>query len=126
MPTVNFYLKDPNITGSRLVYLQLRYHGQKFVYSCKFSVDPKNWDDKKQLVKSKSQTDTSGLVHLNTRLKEMKEICEHAYNVESAKGIPTKTQLKPYLDAYMHQNISKDEVKRGGPTLFGLIDDFIA
>jgi integrase len=127
MPTVNFYLKKAEgKPPTSLVYLQMRYHGQKFVYSCRFNVDPNDWDEKRQLVKTRSKTDSTGLVHLNTRLKEMREICIHAYNTESAKGIPTNSQLKPYLDAYMHQNTDKEKTMRGGPTLFGLINDFIS
>lgn len=139
MPTINFYLKKPDTQKSKsgkkeegkkatsLVYLQMRYHGEKFVYSCKFSVDPKDWDEKKQLVKTKSATEANGMIHLNTRLKEMKDILSQAYNIESANGVPSNSQLKPYLDAYMFKNKSpKGKAVRTGPTLFKLIDEFIS
>jgi site-specific recombinase XerD len=120
MPTVNFYLKDPSAKADTLVYLQMRYQGNKFVYSCKFSVDPKNWDSKKQLVKSRSATDESGLIHLNTRLKEMREVCLKAFNNESAHGVPKNAALKKHLDQYM------GTTQKSGPTLFGLIEDMIS
>jgi len=127
MPDVNFYLKkaDPT-TGHSLVYLQMRYHGKKFVYSCRFNIAPKNWDSKRQLVKSRTQTNEDGMINLNSRLKDLKEVCIKAYNTESAKGTPTNSLLKRHLDAYINQNSTKEQAVKDGPTLFGLIDQFIS
>jgi integrase len=125
MPTVNFYRKKCEEGSDSLVYLQMKYHGQKFVYSCKFNVSSRNWDEKKQLVKERSATTNSGKIHLNTRLKDMREVCTKAFNIESEKGIPTNTQLKKHLDAYMYQNTNRERKVKEGPTLYGLINKFI-
>lgn len=127
MPEVNFYLKKPEGTPPRsLVYLQMRYHGQKFVYSCKFNVEKSNWNEDKQTVKKRSQTDKTGEVNLNDLLQGLKDECIRAYNTEfAASGIPTTAALKTYLDAYMKRGLRNEQSKRAGPTLFKLIDTFI-
>ncbi|MEO6546556.1 MAG: site-specific integrase [Ferruginibacter sp.] len=128
MPEVNFYLKKGEGNPPRsLVYLQMRYHGQKFVYSCKFNIQKSNWDDKKQQVKTRSQTDKTGEVNLNDLLAGLKDECLRAYNTElAASGIPTKDKLKKHLDAYMNRSLNKQQVKKDGPSLYTVIDNFIA
>lgn len=128
MPEVNFYLKKPEGVPPRsLVYLQMRYHGHKFVYSCRFNVEKANWNEDKQVVKKRSETDKTGQVNLNDLLQGLKDTCILAYNTELAKnGIPTNTALKPHLDAYMNRSFNKQTQDQNGPTLFKLIDRFIS
>lgn len=127
MPTVNFYIKKAEGNPPRsLVYLQMRYQGEKFVYSTKFNIDPKNWDRKKQCVKTRSQTTEDGSINLNVLLKNLKEVCLTAYNKELAGGIPTREALKIHLDGYMYRNVRKDDKKLKDPGLFDLIDRFIS
>lgn len=127
MPTVNFYLKKAEGSPKRsLVYLQMRYHGQKFVYSVKFNIDPKIWDAKRQIVKTRSQTTEDKSANLNDVLKNLKDICLGAYNKELANGIPDKEILKKHLDDYMYRHIRKDDKAFKDPGMFDLIDRFIS
>jgi integrase len=123
MPEVNFYLKKAEGVPPRsLVYLQMRYNGQKLVYSMKFNVAKSNWDAKKQSVKSRSQTTADGSTNVNDLLKNIKEICLKTYHHEFANGIPSKESLKKALNDYMYQNVATKNKK----TIWDLIDRFIS
>lgn len=127
MPTVNFYLKKAEGNPPQsLVYLQMRYQGQKFVYSTKVTVSPGAWDKKKQRVKVRSQTTADGTVHVNDLLANLATVCRTAYNKEIAQGIPTNPVLKTHMDAYMYRHVRKEEKPRKDPGLFDLIDRFVS
>jgi len=127
MPSVNFYLKKAEGRPPQsLVYLQMRYHGQKFVYSTKASVSPASWDKKKQRVKVRSQTTANGTVHINDLLDNLARVCIAAYNQEISKGIPTNEALKVHMDDYMYRHVRKERPAAKDPGLFDLIDKFIA
>jgi integrase len=130
MPTVNFYLKKPAPTKNtdskkslaRLVYLQMRYQGEKFVYSCGFSVEPKNWDAKKQQVKTRSATDASGQIHYNSKLTKLHDGCLKAYNVAKAAGTLNNETLKKYVRRFMNDGRDPSEKNT---TFFDVVDMFI-
>lgn len=127
MPTVNFYLKKAEGNPPRsLVYLQMRYRGEKFVYSTGENISPKDWDKNKQQVKTRSQTTKDGSVNLNDLLSNLKAVCLNAYNKELPTGVPSRETLKAHLDGYMYKNIRKDDVQLKDPGLFDLIDRFIS
>jgi integrase len=127
MPTVNFYAKKAEGNPPRsLVYLQMRYQGEKLVYSTKFNIDPKDWDKKKQCVKARAKTTDDGSVNLNDLLKNLRDVCLAAYNKEMAGGIPSREALKAHLDGYMYRNVRKDDKARKDPAFFDLVDRFIS
>jgi len=127
MPTVNFYIKKAEGNPPRsLVYLQMRYQGEKLVYSTKFNIDPKDWDKNKQCVKSRAKTTDDGKINLNDLLKNLRDVCLAAYNKELPGGIPTREALKAHLDGYMYRNVRKDDKARKDPAFFDLVDRFIS
>lgn len=124
MGNINFYLKKAEpATGKALIYLQFKFSGQKLVFSFGQSVDPKNWNSNKQRVKSNRETTADGDHSLNELLDNLERILEKSYKEELKNGIPTPDRLKGYLVDFINKN--KVE-RREGPTLYSLIDRFIA
>lgn len=124
MGNVNFYLKKAEeTTGRSLIVLQFKYGGNRLVYSFGQSVDPKNWNVNKQRVKSNKETTADGDHSLNDLLDNLQKVCEKAYKEEMKNGTPTPEMLRAYLIAFINKN---DSHKPEGPTLFNLIDRFIA
>jgi site-specific recombinase XerD len=128
MPTVNFYLKKAEGSPLRsLIYLQMRYRGDKFVYSLGENIDPKDWDKDKQQVKTRSHTTKDGKVHLNSLMTKIKEVCLASYNSELGEGrIPSKVFLKGALDNYLLPQIKKNNSHKASFSFFQLVDQFIS
>jgi len=125
MSEVNFYLKPPlEKNGPRLIYLQLKYRGQKFFYSFGEKVTEANWNTGKQRVKNNKSTTSDGKHSLNELLDSLEVACLKAYNQGLADGAPQKILLKKALNDFINQNLEKPKSEK--PTLFKLIDRFIA
>jgi integrase len=126
-PKVNFYLKKAEGDPPRsLVYLQMRYRGQKFVYSTGENIDPKDWNPRTQQARTRSGDPSNDKVSLNNLIATLREECLKAYNKEMGAGsVPPKEVFKSYLDAKMLKNVGGvDDSTR--PSLFALINKFIA
>jgi integrase len=126
---VNFYLKhlpkkEKAPPEKCLIYLQFKYSGQKFVYSFGQKVYPSNWNSKKQRVKSNNETTEDGQYSLNELMDNLSKVCLKAYNDSLKDGVPGKKFLKDALDNFRFHNL--DEDKKDRPSLFKLIDRFIA
>ena len=90
MAGVNFYLKKAEeSTGFSLIYLQYKYSGHRLVYTFNHTINPKDWDSKKQRVKANKRTTTAdGKYLLNDLLDNLEEVLLKAYNTELKNGIP--------------------------------------
>lgn len=122
---VQFYLKPApkgEKNAKRLIFLQFKYNRQKLFFSFGQRVTTAAWNPSKQRVKNNSQTTEDGQYLLNDLLENLKKECERAYKTELKNGIPAPQTLKKYLQAFMNQNKSKEDK----PSLFKLIDSFIA
>lgn len=125
MGAINFYLKKPEpIGGKSLIFLQWKYRGMRLVFSTGESIDPKQWNAKKQEVKNNSQTVSNGNYFLNDLLRNLKAECEAAYKREIKNGVPTPAILKAHLAAYMNKHIDAESHQK--ITLWNLIDKFIS
>jgi site-specific recombinase XerD len=122
MASVNFYLKkaEPK-SGLSLIYLQFTYAGKKLVHSTGESIDRSHWNEKKQRVKSNSQTTADSKHSLNDLLDHLKLTCERTYNQEKVKGIPDRSIIKDALIQAVSGTSSRETV-----TLKQLIEKFIA
>lgn len=122
MASVNFYLKkaEPK-SGLSLIYLQFTYAGKKLIHSTGESIDRSHWNEKKQRVKSNSQTTADGKHSLNDLLDHLKSTCERTYNQEKVKGIPDRSVIKNALIQVVSGTASTETV-----TLKQLIEKFIA
>jgi integrase len=124
---VNFYLKKAEkTTGRSLIYLQYKYKGLKLTYTFGETIDPNNWNKKKQRVKSNTETTADGQHSLNDLLDNLVKVTQKAYNSEIKNGTPLPGTLKKYLDDFIDQNKNEDRKKAGNPTLYNLIDRFIS
>jgi integrase len=127
MPTANFYLKKDSKTKERaLIILQMKYSGQRLVYSTGESIEVKNWNTKKQRVKNNNQTTSDGTHSLNDLLNELGGLAESTYRGLLKTGVPTPGQIKDVLINFMNQNKDADRQNKSKPTLFDLIDRFIS
>lgn len=125
MSQVNFYLKKVNpATGKSLIYLQFKYHKKKLVFSFNETIEPSNWNGKKQRLKSTSTITSDGKHLVNDLLDNLQGVCMAAYNREKTKGIPVPATLKKALQDFLNHNIIEDEKKSNQPTIFALIDRF--
>lgn len=123
MGAVNFYLKKAEVqSGRSLIYLQFKYNGKRLTFSFGQSIDPRDWNSKRQRVKSNSTTTADGKHQLNDLLDNLQRVCIRAYNEELKNGIPSPDTLKRHLINFIHQNDSDDL----GPSMYSLIDRFIA
>jgi hypothetical protein len=123
MGAVNFYLKkaEPK-TGKSLIYLQFKYNGHYvLVYTFGQSIHKKDWNDKKQRVKSNNLTTSDGQYSLNDLLDRLENVCEKAYRTELSRGIPEPATLKKYFSEFFNQHKKKPDK----PSLYRLIDWFI-
>jgi integrase len=117
---ISYYLKKAEeTTGKSLIFLRFPYKGKNLVYSFGESINPKDWNKKKQRVKSNTQTTGDGKYLLNNFLYELSKECEKAYNAELEKGrVPEPSVLKEYLNNWINPN--KEEKQEEKP--FGLYD----
>jgi integrase len=105
-----------------LIYLQFKYNGRRLVFTFDQSVDPKDWNPKKQRVKESKQAIENGDIALNNLLDGLASECEKAYKLELVNGIPDPKVLKNYLKKAVDKNYGKGENEK---SLFGLLDSFI-
>lgn len=124
MPAVNYYLKKAAPGEKSLVYMQVKYNGQKLVYSFGQKVDKGNWSDAKQRLKSNKATTADGQHLLNDLLDALEKEFLIAYNKEIRTGIPAPRSLKKHLDNYLYQNLQENT--NDEHTLFKLINRFVA
>lgn len=121
MGNVNFYLKTPaKVTGKSLIYLKYKYSGRVLVYTFGQNINPSNWSEKKQRVKTNRETTADGQHSLNDLLDTLVNITKSAYNKEMVNGIPEPDTLKKYLDDFVNQRDASNK-----PTLYDLIERFI-
>jgi integrase len=124
MPAVNFYLKKAAPGEKSLIYMQVKYNGQKLVYSFGQKVDKGNWSDAKQRLKSNKATTADGQHLLNELLDALEKEFLIAYNKEIKTGIPAPRTLKQHLDNFLYQNLQENTNQEH--TLFKLINRFVA
>lgn len=124
MSNVNYYLKKPSKSGSSLIFLQFKYFKRKLLYSFKQTVEPENWNSKKQRVKNNSTTTHDGKFYINELLDNLEGLCLETYHKLLKEGIPEPTSIRKVLEAFMNKN-HFGEVEKERPTLFKLIERFI-
>ena len=121
-PQVHFRLKPEDDQNKRLIYLQFLYNKNRLFYSFGQRIKLNNWNPGKQRVKNKKETTEDGKYSLNDLLDNLEAVCNKAYTTELKNGIPQPSVLKKYLDDFINQN--KDDAE--APTLYKLMDRFIA
>lgn len=120
MPNVHFYLKKPEPSGLSLIYLQFKYSGKRIVFSFDQQIKPKDWNDKKQRVKSNAKTTASGDTHINDLLDSLERVCLNAYKKQIGTGQPNPVIITQALNDFIQGNDREDR------SLLSLIDRFIA
>jgi len=120
---VNFYLKKPEAATKRsLIYLKYKYNGKVLVFTFGQTIDPKNWDSKKQRVKSNKETTADGQYALNELLDVLKQTLTKAYNQELKNGIPEPATLKLKLIQFLKRQNTLNTLSN----LYELADKFIS
>ncbi len=90
------------------------------------SIEPENWNNKRQRIKSINQTTKDGKFLINELLENLSSICITTYNTESKNGFPTPAIIKKALQDFLNHN-SEDEKRIAAiPTLYELIEKFIS
>lgn len=127
MININFRLnKGRKITDESIEYpIYLRYRlGRKidFNVSIGIKVLPENWDDKKQVVKNRSQI--TNRQELNNLIKNLRNHFEtfESKNIESGI-IPTYNEVKEYYNSFFEVHEDKQELPENN--LFTFIESFI-
>lgn len=104
MPSINFYLKDPNSSKETRIYLQTLYAGNKCKYTTELRVLPAEWNFKKQRIK---ETNRSRNYKLNSRLHEIESNASDCYNNLIRSGIPfTPLNFRTALRNSLHHSES--------------------
>jgi integrase len=127
MGEVNFYLKKPaKSTGKSLIYLKFKYNnGNALVYTFGQSIEPANWNQDKQRVKSNRQTIENGLNLLNGLLDNLAKVTMKAYNNEIKNGVPEPEKIRSYLDDFLSFTANR-KTNNSAPDFMSLIDRFIS
>lgn len=124
MPDVNFYLQKPKATRKEyLIYLQMKYAGEKLVYSFGQHIEPGNWNKKKQRAKSNASTTADGKFYVNDLLDNLERECLKSYNELVKNGTPAPDSVRTRLQSFMDQDRQKAQESKTG--LFGLIKKFV-
>lgn len=143
MPDVNFYLQKPKAPKPTqeepnpkprkeyLIYLQMKYSGERLVFFFGQNIDPgkrnkegyENWNKKKQRAKSNASTTTDGKYYVNDLLDNLERECLKAYNELVKNGTPAPEAIRTRLLAFMNQDIQKSQESKTG--LFCLIQKFV-
>jgi integrase len=122
--TRNDFKKSATPDAKCLIYMQVKYSGQKLVYSFGQKIEPKFWDDSKQRVKGVEGAKKAGKDELNGLLNALEKEFIIAYNKEIKNGIPAPRTLKQHLDNFLYQNLQENTSQEN--TLFKLINRFVA
>lgn len=118
----NFYIKKK--TG--LLYLQVKWNGQRLLYSMKENIPEQLWDPRKQRLKNSGAVTKDGFYLLNDLLNKVEECVKYAYRQESLNGgIPTVVQIRQHLDRFFNSSIESEKTKNEMPTFYQLADRFI-
>lgn len=121
MPEAKFVLKEPNSKEPTLVYLFLRFNGQKLKYSTGQKIHPKFWNDEKQLAKETRLF--VGYEAFNALIKKMGSAAEEYHRTLLSNGVkPTPEKIRDYLNETFHKNTVEPKQVL---TLLGFIDEFI-
>lgn len=135
MPDVNFYLQKPKAPKPTqdepnpkprkeyLIYLQMKYSGEKLMYSFGQQIQPSNWNKKKQRAKSNANTTADGKFYVNDLLDNLERECLKAYNEMVKNGTPAPDSIRARLQAFMDQDRVKQQESKTG--LFSLIQKFV-
>ena len=128
-PEIHYRLKPTDKTGNALIFMDYAYSKQRLRYSFKQFINPKDWNEKKELVKNKLATTEDGKFALNDLLTKLKEVCYKTYNEALPTGIPAPQTLADAMDMFInrnHEDVINASPIETKPTLFNLIDRFIA
>jgi integrase len=121
MPEAKFVLKEPNCNEPTLVYLFLRFNGQKLKYSTGQKIHPKFWNDEKQLAKETRLF--VGYESFNALIKKMGSESEEYHRTLLSNGIkPTPEIIRDYLNEKFHKTVTEPKPEL---TLLDFIDEFI-
>jgi integrase len=102
MANVTFVLKEPNSKEPTLIYLMFTYTGQRLKYSTGLKINPKFWNNEKQLVKETRQF--SGYSEYNTTLTDLASCITNTYRkLINDKAIPTPEKLKQPLNELLQK-----------------------
>ena len=104
MPSINFYLKDPNSSKETRIYLQTLYAGTKCKYTTKLRALPDEWNFKKQRVKSTNRSSNSKLNRELQRIENSASICYNNLITGGTQFTPENFRLA--LDNSLHQTKS--------------------
>ena len=120
MAEARFVLKEPNSSTPTLVYLLLHFNRQKLKYSSGRKIEPKYWNQEKQLAReSKAFPEHADL---NAYLKELAASAEKYLSRLITDGIqPTPEKIKEHLN----ERFFRIPFAEKGQTLFSFIEDFI-
>ncbi|MGN6619018.1 MAG: phage integrase SAM-like domain-containing protein, partial [Ilyomonas sp.] len=121
MPKPRFVLKEPQCKEPTLVYLLIRFDGQKLKYSTGQKILPTLWNKKKQ--QAKEVISFSQHVQFNAFLKKLADAAEDSYlKLLNAGERPTIEKIKEVLDEVRFKDV---EVKEEKLTLLKFIEHFI-
>lgn len=120
MAEARFVLKEPKSDSATLIYMLLRFNGQKLKYSTGKKINPKYWNEDKQLARESKSFPAHG--DLNAYLKEVGNAAEkHLTNLITEGTEPTPEKIK----AYLNERFFRTPIADKKLTLLEFIDDFI-
>ena len=116
MPSVKFYLRDPESDTETLIYLTLSFDGKRYKFSTQESIHPKYWNFKEQ----KARRSYAGFAELNDSLKKKAEDFQKSLRI--LKNVNARINTKTL-------NTKVDEintvVNKNNKSFMGFVQEFI-
>lgn len=121
MPSIPFFLKEPNSKDETLIYLIYQYGGNRLKYSTGQKILPKFWNSNNRRAKETRQF--KDYLEFNMLLDNIESCVNNTYRKLLNDGIePTPDRIKVFLDDLLKKNTSE---KKAQETLMSFIPKYI-
>lgn len=121
MPSIPFFLKEPNSKDETLIYLIYQYGGNRLKYSTGQKIIPKFWNSNNRRAKETRQF--KDYLEFNALLDNIESCVNNTYRKLLNDGIePTPDRIKVFLDELLKKNTSE---KKEQETLMSFIPKYI-
>lgn len=108
MLNVNFYLKDPDTSGSYTIYISVVYHKTRTRFTTKLKVAEKHWNERKQRVKSGYEVPNYDFI--NRELDRYEQAARDAVR-EMAFADPSSAELRKEVEKRTHKTYQPEQLK---------------
>ena len=120
MARVNFYLREPSSPGETAIVLFFSYEGGRLKYDTGLSINPSDWNAKKQVTK-KNVAFNLALEALSSTVRDL-----HAGFIARKEQVTSEALKAALEEEFKRGRAVNEKQKNAEATLNGLIDEYIS